>query len=429
MSPQEETATHHMTGGGQRALRAKEETRGWVSPAGLDTGNPDRFSSRGTGRPTTLVIGSSSQGAAMHGHIPGPCHFTAAARPLRAADSLVGTPIAYTPIRPFGGLRRGQVAVKHAVKRDLVGVFAQAYAVGFGTYGRKRDTVLMPGFEVSPSLIFQSVVNGTPETADSSLSCACPSARSASRTSSEVGMVTCIAHPTAFGMLGQPNSVWSDASYVTLPGYRIRMSETDSKKTLWANVLRLMRVKYGAENLTKLARDCGIGPGTATRIKAQQTSVGVDVIERIASVFGVQPWQLLTPNLGADLYVIDDERRIVPVIQGRLSTKPAAEDRADKMFPNDAPNPGDRRVVSIPVEFDRRSGMGDRRIPSPLVLPTRSPEDDDRRKWPERKIKAPFAPPPPVPRHELQSRKIAPPPGFPSIKPPAKPDAKRKKQG
>ena len=58
-----------------------------------------------------------------------------------------------------------------------------------------------------------------------------------------------------------------------------------------------MVARYGKENLTRLAADCRFGPGTATRIKEQKTSVGLDVIEQIAAAFQVEPWQLLVPGM------------------------------------------------------------------------------------------------------------------------------------
>lgn len=70
----------------------------------------------------------------------------------------------------------------------------------------------------------------------------------------------------------------------------------DSKKVLWAAVSALMRKHYGGENLTRLAKECKFGPGTSTRLKEQKTSVGVDVIDKIASKFGLQTWQLLVPG-------------------------------------------------------------------------------------------------------------------------------------
>ena len=58
-----------------------------------------------------------------------------------------------------------------------------------------------------------------------------------------------------------------------------------------------MKMHYGKENLTRFSNDTGCGPGTATRIKGMKTSVGIDVLEKIATFYKLQPWQLLTPDL------------------------------------------------------------------------------------------------------------------------------------
>lgn len=77
------------------------------------------------------------------------------------------------------------------------------------------------------------------------------------------------------------------------------MKKPDSKAVLWTNISSLMKVKYGKENLTRMASDAAIGPGTAARIKEQKTSVGVDVLDTLSSLFKVEPWQLLVPHLDA----------------------------------------------------------------------------------------------------------------------------------
>lgn len=71
----------------------------------------------------------------------------------------------------------------------------------------------------------------------------------------------------------------------------------EPKRILWANVLALMQHHWGEENLTRLSREARIGPGTCTRIKAQETSVGIDVLQKIAAAFDLQAWHLLTPGL------------------------------------------------------------------------------------------------------------------------------------
>lgn len=95
---------------------------------------------------------------------------------------------------------------------------------------------------------------------------------------------------TAFGSSCQPHSV-------EMMDYRIRMTSTDSKTVLWKNVQELMKKHYGEENQTRLAKDVGFGAGTAIRLKAGKTSVGVDIIDRLAQFFGLEPWQLLVPGL------------------------------------------------------------------------------------------------------------------------------------
>jgi transcriptional regulator with XRE-family HTH domain len=70
----------------------------------------------------------------------------------------------------------------------------------------------------------------------------------------------------------------------------------DSKKLLWKSVEALMLKHYGEENLSRLSRDCKIGPGTATRLKQAETSVGLEIIDKIAKHFQVSSWELLVPN-------------------------------------------------------------------------------------------------------------------------------------
>lgn len=114
-----------------------------------------------------------------------------------------------------------------------------------------------------------------------------------------------IANPTAFGTENQPN-LGLNAEYL------VPMTKLTTKQILWNNVQALMQERYGGENLTRLARDTKIGPGTTTRIKMHQTSVGVDVLEKIAITFQLEPWQLLAPEMGAHLFSLNG-RTIVPV--------------------------------------------------------------------------------------------------------------------
>lgn len=80
---------------------------------------------------------------------------------------------------------------------------------------------------------------------------------------------------------------------------------------LWQNVKKLMEHRYGEENLNALVRDTGIGPGTATRIKEQKTSVGLDTLEKLATPFKLQPYQLLVRNLNPKAPQVAIDRQYV----------------------------------------------------------------------------------------------------------------------
>lgn len=73
-------------------------------------------------------------------------------------------------------------------------------------------------------------------------------------------------------------------------------SHVDSSHVLWRSVSALMHKHYGKENLTRLAKDCKMGPASASRIKEAKTSVGLEIIDKIARHFHVEPWELLVPN-------------------------------------------------------------------------------------------------------------------------------------
>jgi hypothetical protein len=57
-----------------------------------------------------------------------------------------------------------------------------------------------------------------------------------------------------------------------------------------------MQKHYGKESLARLSRDCKISLGSCSRIKEQQTSVGLDIVDKIATHFHIEPWELLVPT-------------------------------------------------------------------------------------------------------------------------------------
>lgn len=113
------------------------------------------------------------------------------------------------------------------------------------------------------------------------------------------------------------------------------MAASTAKDILWNNVSALMERHFGGENLTRLAEETGLGQGGGTRIKNRETSVRLSTLEKLAERFGVQPWQLLAPDLGAGLYALNGDRRLVPMYSepapGLLKTEPQKRRRRGKI--------------------------------------------------------------------------------------------------
>jgi hypothetical protein len=83
----------------------------------------------------------------------------------------------------------------------------------------------------------------------------------------------------------------------TLFYYCSPMNPIDTRPILWANLSALMRHHWGKENLARLSQEADIGLASADRMKKQTTSIGLSMVEAVACVFGLQAWQLLTPDL------------------------------------------------------------------------------------------------------------------------------------
>lgn len=100
--------------------------------------------------------------------------------------------------------------------------------------------------------------------------------------------------------------------------YRIRMEARDSKKTLWVAVSSLMKRDYGGENLTRLGKAVK-SPATSARLKEQKTSIGVTMLDRLATHFKVEPWQMLVPGFDAKNppeLKMGDSDQVLPSIAG-----------------------------------------------------------------------------------------------------------------
>lgn len=98
---------------------------------------------------------------------------------------------------------------------------------------------------------------------------------------------------TALGTLKQPHTERE-------PLYRIRMKTQDSRKVLAANLAQLMSKTWGAPNLNRLAsKVLESGNAQATRVMGGETNTGVQTIDKAATFFHFQPWQLLVPEFDA----------------------------------------------------------------------------------------------------------------------------------
>jgi hypothetical protein len=75
------------------------------------------------------------------------------------------------------------------------------------------------------------------------------------------------------------------------------VSQIDVRQVLWANVQALMEHHWRRVSLAELSRKAHIGLGSVSRIKEQETSVGVDIVAKVADVFHLEAWQLLVPGL------------------------------------------------------------------------------------------------------------------------------------
>jgi len=71
------------------------------------------------------------------------------------------------------------------------------------------------------------------------------------------------------------------------------------RQVVAANLDRLMRESVRLRTLELLSKDCGISRGTLDRIRRAVVSTGVDQLEAIGRSFGLQPFELLTPNAQA----------------------------------------------------------------------------------------------------------------------------------
>ena len=70
---------------------------------------------------------------------------------------------------------------------------------------------------------------------------------------------------------------------------------TQPRHILAANLRRLMSQHPALDTLPKLTEASGVSNGTLDRIRRAAVATRVDELGRLATAFGVEPWQLLVP--------------------------------------------------------------------------------------------------------------------------------------
>lgn len=146
--------------------------------------------------------------------------------------------------------------------------------------------------------------------------------------------------------------------------YLSGMNTYDTKKLLWDNVRARMMTLWGEENLTRLCRDAKIGPGTASRIKEMSTSVGIDVLEKIAIPLKSSPWQLISPNMENPPPVPDDIQALQKLYDhvpndGKVAAARATMVEMLKHVPDNTP------PTDLPARLDAVETPSVKRLPAP----------------------------------------------------------------
>ena len=91
------------------------------------------------------------------------------------------------------------------------------------------------------------------------------------------------------------------------------MQKTSLKQTLALNVQSLMERKPELSSQAKVGAKAKIDQKTVSRILNATHATTLDKLEALAAAMHVEPWQLIAPKLGADLYIMDAEKRLISV--------------------------------------------------------------------------------------------------------------------
>lgn len=110
---------------------------------------------------------------------------------------------------------------------------------------------------------------------------------------------------------------------------------------------------YGKESLSRLAKECGFGASTSTRLKQQETYPGIDTVDQIATRFQFSAWQILVPGF--------DPKNPPVLFDASAAVAATPEERALLQYYRSLPDEEDRqaflRAHRIGVEGKAESPM------------------------------------------------------------------------
>lgn len=95
-----------------------------------------------------------------------------------------------------------------------------------------------------------------------------------------------------------------DSGIGRLPPMRGKDNKARSRDVLRANVNTLMKSERFRDSFGTprqlIEAGKGVTNGTLARIRNAETGASVDTLDALAETFGIEPWQLLIPNIRAD---------------------------------------------------------------------------------------------------------------------------------
>lgn len=147
-----------------------------------------------------------------------------------------------------------------------------------------------------------------------------------------------------------------------------------SKETIRANVIACLKaggVDAGGRGAVSALIKLGFSNGTAQRIMDASTSIGLDIIDKLAAKFAIEPWRLIARDLGQDeaptgLSALDGQEGMLVAFFRRLPVGAkrdvlASLEQAESMDHQRQP-----QQVPAPMKFAPPSSVSSRLVASPI---------------------------------------------------------------